>query len=226
MKLVWWSWGDLAATAGGEAEDRCSSVGWESVPQPPTAQKSWEEWKKSTESCWWGGTYGQSVCMCVRRMFQIISDYFCVCMYVHVLVYPSRINLSCLYLFFHRASLERLCQSSLTITERGSRSENGVAAELLSNHEALLQEARSRLRSLQEYQAFEEALKAVETWLKDVERKLEKLENTEGNKKEVEEKLEQAQVHAGKIVGNNNWKNPFCGFFEEIHCFLYKVIKI
>lgn len=141
-----------------------------------------------------------------------ISDYFYVCVYVHVLVYPSQINLSCLYLFFHRASLERLCQSSLTITERGSRSENGVAAELLSNHEALLQEARSRLRSLQEYQAFEEALKAVETWLKDVERKLEKLENTEGNKKEVEEKLEQAQVHAGKIVGNNNWKNPF-GFF-------------
>ncbi|KAL0164545.1 hypothetical protein M9458_040298, partial [Cirrhinus mrigala] len=83
--------------------------------------------------------------------------------------------------------------SSLTITERGSRSENGVAAELLSNHEALLQEARSRHRSLQEYQAFEEALKAVETWLKDVERKLEKLENTEGNKKEVEEKLERAQ---------------------------------
>ncbi|RXN24277.1 nesprin-1-like protein [Labeo rohita] len=92
-----------------------------------------------------------------------------------------------------RASLERLCQSSLTITEGGSRSENGVAEELLSNHEALLQEARSRLRSLQEYQAFEEALKAVETWLKDVERKLDKLENTEGNKKEVEEKLERAQ---------------------------------
>ncbi|KTG32407.1 hypothetical protein cypCar_00041685, partial [Cyprinus carpio] len=91
------------------------------------------------------------------------------------------------------ASLERLCQSSLTITERGSRSENGVAAELLTNHKVLLQEARSRLRSLQEYQAFEEALKAVETWLEDVERKLEKLENTEGNKKEVEEKLEQAQ---------------------------------
>uniref|UniRef100_A0A8C2DGG1 Spectrin repeat containing, nuclear envelope 1a n=1 Tax=Cyprinus carpio TaxID=7962 RepID=A0A8C2DGG1_CYPCA len=122
-----------------------------------------------------------------------ISDYFCVCLYLHLLVYPSRIHLSCLYLLFHRASLERLCQSSLTITERGSRSENGVAAELLTNHKVLLQEARSRLRSLQEYQAFEEALKAVETWLEDVERKLEKLENTEGNKKEVEEKLEQAQ---------------------------------
>ncbi|KTG32439.1 hypothetical protein cypCar_00024511, partial [Cyprinus carpio] len=91
------------------------------------------------------------------------------------------------------ASLERLCQSSLTITERGSTSENSVAAELLSNHEALLQEARSRLRNLQEYQAFEEALKAVETWLKDVERNLEKLENMEGNKKEVEEKLERAR---------------------------------
>uniref|UniRef100_A0A8C1T5H7 Spectrin repeat containing, nuclear envelope 1a n=1 Tax=Cyprinus carpio TaxID=7962 RepID=A0A8C1T5H7_CYPCA len=122
-----------------------------------------------------------------------ISDYFCVCLYVPLLVYPSRIHLSCLYLLFHRASLERLCQSSLTITERGSRSENGVAAELLTNHKVLLQEARCRLRSLQEYQAFEEALKAVETWLEDVERKLEKLENTEGNKKEVEEKLEQAQ---------------------------------
>uniref|UniRef100_A0A8C1K642 Spectrin repeat containing, nuclear envelope 1a n=1 Tax=Cyprinus carpio TaxID=7962 RepID=A0A8C1K642_CYPCA len=122
-----------------------------------------------------------------------IRDYFCVCLYLHLLVYPSRIHLSCLYLLFHRASLERLCQSSLTITERGSRSENGVAAELLTNHKVLLQEARSRLRSLQEYQAFEEALKAVETWLEDVERKLEKLENTEGNKKEVEEKLEQAQ---------------------------------
>uniref|UniRef100_A0A8C1U557 Spectrin repeat containing, nuclear envelope 1a n=1 Tax=Cyprinus carpio TaxID=7962 RepID=A0A8C1U557_CYPCA len=97
--------------------------------------------------------------------------------------------------FFHRASLERLCQSSLTITERGSTSDNSVAAELLSNHEALLQEARSRLRNLQEYQAFEEALKAVETWLKDVERNLEKLENMEGNKKEVEEKLERARVH-------------------------------
>ncbi|XP_016311636.1 nesprin-1-like isoform X6 [Sinocyclocheilus anshuiensis] len=96
-------------------------------------------------------------------------------------------------LLMRRASLERLCQSSLTITERGSTSENSVAAELLSNHEALLQEARSRLRSLQEYQAFEEALKAVETWLKDVERNLEKLENTEGNKKEVEGKLERAQ---------------------------------
>lgn len=73
-----------------------------------------------------------------------------------------------------------------------------MAAELLSKHEALLQGARSQLRRLQEYQAFEEALKAVEIWLQDVERKLEKLENTEGCKKEVEEKLEQAQVHAGK----------------------------
>uniref|UniRef100_A0A8C2KL13 Spectrin repeat containing, nuclear envelope 1a n=1 Tax=Cyprinus carpio TaxID=7962 RepID=A0A8C2KL13_CYPCA len=99
-----------------------------------------------------------------------------------------------LYLFFHRASLERLCQSSLTITERESTSENSVAAELLSNHEALLQEARSRLRNLQEYQAFEEALKAVETWLKDVERNLEKLENMEGNKKEVEEKLDSCNL--------------------------------
>ncbi|XP_048062412.1 nesprin-1 isoform X1 [Megalobrama amblycephala] len=96
-------------------------------------------------------------------------------------------------LLMRRASLERLCQSSLTITERGSRSGNNVAAELLSKHEALLQGARSQLRRLQEYQAFEEALKAVEIWLQDVERKLEKLENTEGCKKEVEEKLEQAQ---------------------------------
>ncbi|XP_043075052.1 nesprin-1 isoform X1 [Puntigrus tetrazona] len=96
-------------------------------------------------------------------------------------------------LLMRRASLEHLCHSSLTVTERGSSSKNVVAAELLSNHEALLQEARGRLRSLQEYQAFEEALKAVETWLKDVERKLEELENTEGNKKEVEEKLERAQ---------------------------------
>ncbi|XP_026061707.1 nesprin-1-like [Carassius auratus] len=74
-------------------------------------------------------------------------------------------------LLMRRASLERLCQSSLTITE------------LLSNHEALLQE----------YQAFEEALKAVEAWLKDDEKNLETLENMEGNKKEVEEKLERAQ---------------------------------
>lgn len=73
-----------------------------------------------------------------------------------------------------------------------------MAAELFSNHEALLQGARRRLRKLHEYQAFEEALKAVEIWLKDVEGNLEKLENTEGSKKEVEEKLEQAQVHAEK----------------------------
>lgn len=73
-----------------------------------------------------------------------------------------------------------------------------MAAELLSNHEALLQGARSRLRRLQEYQAFEEALIAVEIWLKDVEGKLEKLENTEGSKKEVEDKLEQAQVRVEK----------------------------
>ncbi len=128
-----------------------------------------------------------------------ISDSFCACVHVYTCVsITNKSELPLSFLSFHRASLERLCQSSLTITERGSRSETGVAAELLSNHEALLQEARSRLRSLQEYQAFEEALKAVETWLKDVERKLEKLENTEGNKKEVEEKLEQAQVHAEK----------------------------
>ncbi|XP_067272909.1 nesprin-1 isoform X4 [Pseudorasbora parva] len=96
-------------------------------------------------------------------------------------------------LLMRRASLERLCQSSLSVTERGSGSGNGVAAELLSNHEALLQGARGRLRRLQEYQAFEEALKAVELWLQEVERSLDTLEDTEGSKKEVEEKLEQAQ---------------------------------
>ncbi|XP_073712130.1 nesprin-1 isoform X2 [Misgurnus anguillicaudatus] len=96
-------------------------------------------------------------------------------------------------LLIRRASLERLCQSPLTLSEGGSRSHDNMAEELLSNHEALLQEARSRIRCLQEYQAFEEALKAVETWLRDVEGRLEKLENTEGNKKEVEDKLERAQ---------------------------------
>ncbi|TRY57107.1 hypothetical protein DNTS_023982 [Danionella cerebrum] len=64
---------------------------------------------------------------------------------------------------------------------------------MLCTYEALLQETRSRLRSLQDYQAFESAIKAVETWLKDVEGKLDNLENTEGDKKTLEDKLEQAQ---------------------------------
>lgn len=124
--------------------------------------------------------------------------YLCTCECIFVSVQPSSVMIKCTvswhYVFCNRASLERLCQSSVTIRERESRAENSAAEMMLSNHETLLQEARTRLRSLQDYQAFEEALKAVETWLKDVEIKLEKLESTEGNKKEVEEKLEQAQV--------------------------------
>ncbi|TSR99416.1 Nesprin-1 [Bagarius yarrelli] len=58
----------------------------------------------------------------------------------------------------------------------------------------LLQEAWTRLHHLQEYQAFGEALRAVEDWLEEVKGRLEVLESTEGNKEEVEERLERVQL--------------------------------
>lgn len=91
--------------------------------------------------------------------------------------------------FVLRSSLERLYQASLPLSEV-----NSVPAELLSSHQALLQEAWTRLRHLQEYQAFGEALRAVEDWLEEVKGRLEKLESTEGNKEEVEGRLERVQV--------------------------------
>lgn len=95
-----------------------------------------------------------------------------------------------------RPSLERLCQASLTLTDgRAAGPEAPLSMELLSSHQALVQEAWTRLRGLQEYQAFMEALRAMGNWLEEVEKKLEKLESTEGNKREVEERLEQVQVH-------------------------------
>ncbi|MCJ8743979.1 hypothetical protein PDJAM_G00100910, partial [Pangasius djambal] len=91
-------------------------------------------------------------------------------------------------LLARRPSLERLYQASLPLSEV-----NSVPAELLSSHQALLQEAWTRLRHLQEYQAFGEALRAVGDWLEEVTGRLEKLESTEGNKEEVEERLERVQ---------------------------------
>uniref|UniRef100_A0A8B9RI12 Spectrin repeat containing, nuclear envelope 1a n=1 Tax=Astyanax mexicanus TaxID=7994 RepID=A0A8B9RI12_ASTMX len=102
--------------------------------------------------------------------------------------------------FFHfssfafRPSLERSCQASLTLSDgRAGDPEASQTMELLSSHQALVQEAWVRLRGLQEYQAFNEALRAMGDWLEEVEEKLEKLESTEGDKKEVEERLERVQ---------------------------------
>lgn len=191
MRHVWWIWitGSNSWRRGWRQMLLCGV----SVSQKPlTALKSWEEWRKSTESSWWGGTYGPSVHFykptCVRKNVQYSIQ-----------------SPACFIWIYRRPSLERLCQSSLTLTEGGSRSHDNVAAELLSNHETLLQGARSRIRCLQDYQAFEEALKAVETWLRDVEGSLEKLENTEGNKKEVEDKLERAQVRPSGSI----WRTIF-----------------
>ncbi|GAA6068287.1 nesprin-1 isoform X1, partial [Tachysurus ichikawai] len=91
-------------------------------------------------------------------------------------------------LLARRPSLERLYQSSLPLSE-----ENSIPAELLSSHQALLHEAWTRLLHLQEYQAFGEALRVVGNWLEEVKGRLEKLESTEGNKEEVEERLERVQ---------------------------------
>lgn len=92
-------------------------------------------------------------------------------------------------MFVLRPSLERLYQASLPLSEVYS-----VPAELLFSHQALLQEAWTRLHHLQECQAFGEALRAVGDWLEEVKARLGKLESTEGNKEEVEERLEQVQV--------------------------------
>lgn len=88
-----------------------------------------------------------------------------------------------------RPSLERLYQTSLPLSKV-----NSIPSDLLSSHQALLQEAWTQLHHLREYQAFGEALRAVEDWLEEVKGRLEKLESTEGNKEEVEERLEQVQV--------------------------------
>lgn len=93
-------------------------------------------------------------------------------------------------MFVPRPSVERLYQASLPLSEL-----NSIPAELLSSHQALLQEAWTRLHHLQEYQAFGEALRAVGDWLEEVKARLEKLESTEGSKEEVEERLERVQVH-------------------------------
>uniref|UniRef100_A0A8B9L4Z7 Spectrin repeat containing, nuclear envelope 1a n=1 Tax=Astyanax mexicanus TaxID=7994 RepID=A0A8B9L4Z7_ASTMX len=96
--------------------------------------------------------------------------------------------------FAFRPSLERSCQASLTLSDgRAGDPEASQTMELLSSHQALVQEAWVRLRGLQEYQAFNEALRAMGDWLEEVEEKLEKLESTEGDKKEVEERLERVQ---------------------------------
>ncbi|XP_062858462.1 nesprin-1 isoform X4 [Trichomycterus rosablanca] len=91
-------------------------------------------------------------------------------------------------LLMRRPSLDRLCQTSLPMSEGGS-----VLAELLSSHHALLQDVWARIRHLQEYQAFNEAGRAMRDWLEEVQSKLEKLDCTEGVKDEVEERLEQVQ---------------------------------
>uniref|UniRef100_A0AAR2JHF7 Spectrin repeat containing, nuclear envelope 1b n=1 Tax=Pygocentrus nattereri TaxID=42514 RepID=A0AAR2JHF7_PYGNA len=97
-------------------------------------------------------------------------------------------------LFCPRPSLERLCQASLTMSDsRAAGTEASLSMELLSSHQALVQETWARLRGLQEYQAFMEAHKAIGDWLEEVEERLEKLESTEGNKRDVQERLEQVQ---------------------------------
>lgn len=88
-----------------------------------------------------------------------------------------------------RLSLERLYQAPLPLS-----GVNSVPAELLSSHQALLLEARTRLHHLQEYQAFGEALRAVRDWLEEVKTRLESLDSTEGKKDEVEDRLERVQV--------------------------------
>lgn len=97
-------------------------------------------------------------------------------------------------LFVHRSSLERLYQASLPLSEV-----NSVPSELISSHQALLREAWTRLHHLQEYQAFGEALRAVADWLEEMKTRLEKLESTEGNKEEVEERLERVQVWGDRL---------------------------
>lgn len=101
--------------------------------------------------------------------------------------------------FVHRLSLERLCQASIPLSEA-----NSVPSELLSFHQALLQEAWTRLHHLQEYQAFGEALRAMGDWLEEVKTRLQKLESTEGNKENVEERLERVQV------GGDRQSSQYC----------------
>uniref|UniRef100_A0AAV2JAL2 Calponin-homology (CH) domain-containing protein n=1 Tax=Knipowitschia caucasica TaxID=637954 RepID=A0AAV2JAL2_KNICA len=94
-----------------------------------------------------------------------------------------------------RDSFERLCQEAQALNEggRGDGSETRVAAQLQSQHQALLRRGKDLLRScqltLQEQQAFEDTLQATWTWLSLVQERLASLNSTVGNKETLEKRL-------------------------------------
>uniref|UniRef100_A0A8K9XYB1 Spectrin repeat containing nuclear envelope protein 1 n=1 Tax=Oncorhynchus mykiss TaxID=8022 RepID=A0A8K9XYB1_ONCMY len=94
-----------------------------------------------------------------------------------------------------RSSLDRLSQEAQSLREagRGCGGEVKATAQLQTHHQTLLQGTRERLRGCLESQAFGETLHGVWLWLEDIQERLGSLGSTMGNKKELEERLEQVQ---------------------------------
>uniref|UniRef100_A0A8C7M5B3 Spectrin repeat containing nuclear envelope protein 1 n=1 Tax=Oncorhynchus kisutch TaxID=8019 RepID=A0A8C7M5B3_ONCKI len=93
------------------------------------------------------------------------------------------------------SSLDRLSQEAQSLREagRGCGGEVKATAQLQTHHQTLLQGTRERLRGCLESQAFGETLHGVWLWLEDIQERLGSLGSTMGNKKELEERLEQVQ---------------------------------